>query len=177
MRSKLALLVLIASFVPLLARADDASKMAKIHEFFKVAKLDQLSTQAADMLITQVKTRLSQESRGVTLNADQQQKYDEFLDKLSNIARNAVSWPTLEPEYAKLYANTYTEQEIDDMLAFYKSPTGQVMVEKTPMLMQQANAIAQQHTTAVIPQIQRLVREYRQPSVNAPPQDDPNQEQ
>jgi hypothetical protein len=42
------------------AHADDASKMVKVHEFFRVAKLDQLSTQAMDQVMTQMNSGIGQ---------------------------------------------------------------------------------------------------------------------
>ena len=53
-----------------------------------------------------------------------------FTQKIQAVISGALSWNKLEPEYTKIYEDAYTEQQIDDILAFYKSPTGQVMVEK-----------------------------------------------
>jgi uncharacterized protein len=160
MRHKLVLLLVAISYLPSFAHADDASKMAKIHEFFKVAKLDQLSTQTMQRVSDQMKSGMMQQMLGVNLTAEQRQKANDLNDKVMKIVSGALDWNALEPEYAKLYADAYTEQQIDDLLAFYKSPTGQVMVEKTPILMQQANAISQQRMAAALPQIQQLFRDY-----------------
>jgi uncharacterized protein len=168
MRRKLALLLLIISCLPLAARADDASKMAKIHEFFKIAKLNELTDQTRKQMIDQMKAGMVQKLLGVSMSASQQQKLDDFTDKVSVVISQALSWDSLEPEYAKIYADNYTEQQIDDLIAFYKSPTGQVMVEKTPILIQQANAITQKHIAAAIPQLQQLLRDFSQPTITTP---------
>lgn len=175
MRLKLTLLLLIASCMPLAARADDASKAAKIHELFKVARIDQLVDVTRKQMIAQSKSGMLQKTLGVNLTAAQQQQLDKFTDKLSAIISSALSWEKLEPEYTKLYADAYTEQQIDDLITFYKSPTGQVMVEKTPILMQQANAISQQHIAAVIPQIQQALRDFREGATVTAPQEKPDQ--
>ena len=130
MRFRTTLLLLLLSCVPLTARADDASKLAKIQEFFKVAKLDQLSNQGMKQAIDQVNSGITQQLLGVKLTADQQKSYDELTKKAETIISNALSWDKLEPEYEKLYAAAYTEPQLDDILAFYKSPTGRVMVEE-----------------------------------------------
>jgi uncharacterized protein len=171
MRPKLALLLVIASFVPLVARADDASKTAKIHELFKVARIDQLADLTRKQILSQSKSGMLQKTLGVNLTAAQQQQLDAFDDRLSAIISTALSWEKLEPEYTKLYADAYTEQQIDDLIAFYKSPTGQVLVEKTPLLMQQANAVSQQHIATVIPQIQQALRDFQGAATVTGPQD------
>lgn len=170
MRRKLTLFLLILLCAPLIARADDASKTAKIHEFFKVAKMDQLSSQTAQRMIDQMKSGAVQQLLGVSVTPDQQQKLDQFTQRMGKIISDALNWNDLEPQYTKLYADAYTEQQIDDLLAFFKSPTGQVMVEKLPTLMQQADAITQQRMAAAMPQIQELLRQFMTLAVPAQPQ-------
>lgn len=160
MRRRLAYFLLLVFCVPLVLRADDASKTAKIHEFFKVAKLDQLSAQAMQLVENQVKSGMVQQVFGTKVPADQQQRADELSDQMTKIVSNALSWDALEPEYTKIYAAAYTEQQIDDLIAFYKSPTGQVLVENTPILMKQASAITQEHMASAAPQIRKLLTDY-----------------
>jgi uncharacterized protein len=152
------------------AHADDASKMVKVHEFFRVAKLDQLSTQAMDQVMTQMNSGMGQQMAGVKLTPEDQKRLDEFSGKVKQLVTGAMGWQALEPEYAKLYAAAYTEQQLDDLIAFYKSPTGQVMVEKTPMLMKESGAIAQQRMVTLIPEFQNLLKEYMPAPRNDPKQ-------
>jgi hypothetical protein len=71
-----------------------------------------------------------------------------------------VAWEKLEPDYTKLYTDAYTEQQLDDLLAFYKSPTGQAVVEKTPILLKESSALAQKRMTAVMPDLQKLIKDF-----------------
>ncbi len=175
MRFRITLLLLL-SCVPLTARADDASKLAKIQEFFKVAKLDQLSNQGMKQAIDQVNSGITQQLLGVKLTADQQKSYDGLTKKAETIISNALSWDKLEPEYEKLYAAAYTEPQLDDILAFYKSPTGRVMVEKTPVLIAQAKTIAQQRLMDAVPQLQQLMKDFAaQQATQAPHASQTNQ--
>jgi hypothetical protein len=144
------------------AHADDASKLAKIHEFFNVAKLNQMSDQVMKQAMDQVDSGMMQQMVGVTLSDDQQAKLKQFSEKVKKIVSDALSWDKLEPEYAKLYADAYTEEQIDDILTFYKSPTGQAMVEKSPGLIKQSTAIAQQRLTTAMPELQKLMKELMQ---------------
>jgi hypothetical protein len=152
------------------ARGDDASKMAKVHEFFRLAKLDQLSTQAMDQVMTQMNSGAMQQIAGTKLTEDDQKRLDEFSGKVRQLVNRAMGWQALEPQYAKLYADAYTEQQLDDLIAFYKSPTGQVMVAKTPMLMKESSAIAQQQMVTLIPEFQNLLKEYSPSSRTRPQQ-------
>jgi hypothetical protein len=58
-----------------------------------------------------------------------------------------------------LYADTYTEQEMDGIIAFYKSPAGEAMLAKTPAIMAKANELVQQQMATVMPEIQKLIKD------------------
>jgi hypothetical protein len=160
MRLRSIVIALALLFSVVIARADDASKAAKIEGFFKLAKLDQLSAQTMKQAMDQVNSGMMQQITGVKLTPDQQQKSDELSQKVMKIISDAMSWDKLEPAYAKLYMDAYTEAQIDDIVAFYKSPTGQVMVEKTPTLVTQANAVVKERMSSAIPEIQKIMKDY-----------------
>jgi uncharacterized protein len=160
MRFRSVLLVCTLALAFSTARGDDASKMAKVHEFFRLAKLDQLSTQAMDQVMTQMSSGALQQMAGGKVTGDDQKRLDEFSAKVRQLVNRTMGWQALEPQYAKLYADAYTEQQLDDLIAFYKSPTGQVMVERTPILMKESSAIAQQKMVTLIPEFQDLMKEY-----------------
>ena len=147
-------------FAVFAAHADDASKAIKVEELFKVAHIDQLSTQVMQQTFDQINSGMMQQMMGVKLTPEQQKRADEFSAKVQKLIADGLGWKNLEPDYAKLYEATYTEDEIDGILAFYKSPSGQAMVEKSPMLVKQSSAIVQERMHAIMPQLQQLMREY-----------------
>jgi len=137
-RSALFAGMLVLSFTT--ARGDDASKMAKVHEFFRLAKLDQLSAQAMDQVMTQMNSGAMQQIAGGKLTEDDQKRLDEFSGKIRQLVNRTMGWEALEPQYAKLYADAYTEQQLDDLIAFYNSPAGQAMIRAQPPVVETALA-------------------------------------
>jgi uncharacterized protein len=156
----LAVLFAVFCCVNMPAHADEASHTAKVHEFFKVAKLDQLSAQIMKQAMDQVNSGLMQQMLGVQLTPEQQKQADDLKAKISAVLTNALGWDKLEPEYTRMYAAAFTEQQMDDILAFYKSPTGQAMIEKNPVLLEQSSALAQQRMTQVTPEIEKLIKDF-----------------
>ena len=154
--------ILLAAFVlcaTLAAHADDASKLAKVEEYFKLAKMDQLAAQTMSLAAAQVNSALMGNILGVTLTPEQQKQVDATQAQVMRVVQQAFGWDALEPEYAKLYAEAYTEEELDGMIAFYRSPSGQAMVEKTPGLMRQANTIVQARLGGVTTQLQQIIKD------------------
>ncbi|MCH2163150.1 MAG: DUF2059 domain-containing protein [Marinovum sp.] len=59
---------------------------------------------------------------------------DEFIEEFTE---------TMQVQAREIYAQAYTEQEIIDIAAFLRTPSGQAMIAKTPELMQQGAAHGQ----------------------------------
>ncbi len=142
------------------AHADDASKAAKVEELFKVARIDQLSTQVMQQTFDQINSGMMQQMMGVKLSPEQQKRVDELSAKIQKLLSDGLGWSTLEPEYAKLYDAAYTEDQVDGILAFYKSPSGQAMVEKSPILIKQSSALVRERMNAMMPQLQQLMKDF-----------------
>jgi len=63
---------------------------------------------------------------------------------------------------AAVYAITFTPAELRDITAFYKTPTGQKIVEKTPALAQQSMAAGQAWGRSMATDLQaKMVNELR----------------
>lgn len=140
--------------------ADEASKTAKVEEFFRLAKMDEMLRQTLALSASQVKSGMLQEMIGVKLPPEIEKSQEEFQDKITRIISDALAWEKIEPAYVKLFAEAYSEQELDDIVAFYRSPTGQAMVSKGPSLMTKASEIVQQRMAIAMPELQKLMRDF-----------------
>ncbi|HSS76500.1 MAG TPA: DUF2059 domain-containing protein [Thermoanaerobaculia bacterium] len=74
-----------------------------------------------------------------------------YRDVFQSWIERYFSWDALKPRMIDLYVQAFTEPELRDMIAFYKTPTGQKSLTKLPALMQQGGQlgaeIVQQHKT------------------------------
>jgi hypothetical protein len=75
---------------------------------------------------------------------------------------DSMSWTALEPDYVKLYADTYSEEELDGIITFYRSPVGQAMLEKTPELLKASSTIAMTHMGQVEPKLRQMMDDFEQ---------------
>jgi hypothetical protein len=55
-----------------------------------------------------------------------------------------AGWQSAEPTLQHLYAQQFTEAELRDLIAFYRSPTGQKSVAKLPELQERGAAMGEQ---------------------------------
>jgi hypothetical protein len=63
-----------------------------------------------------------------------------FLDRVAGQASAAfkANLPQLMDTMAGIYAKNFTVVQMDDMIAFYRTPTGQVLLERTPAVTAEA---------------------------------------
>jgi hypothetical protein len=80
---------------------------------------------------------------GQTLSEAQKRTLDAIPAKFDKEIRDQMSWDKLRPQYVQIYQETFTQKEVDGLIAFYKSPTGAAFVSKMPVLMQKSQAMMQ----------------------------------
>ncbi len=142
--------------------ADAVSKRAKIEELFKLIQIERTIDQISVQQVAQAKSVMKTMAPNGSVTPDQQKDLDAFLDKVVGITREAVNWQKLEPQFVDLYMNTYSEEEVDGIVAFYRSPAGQVMVAKQPELLSKSQAISQAQLAAIQPKLREAVMEFAQ---------------
>jgi uncharacterized protein len=69
-----------------------------------------------------------------------------YRDVIQKWMEKYLTWDAVGPRMTDLYAEAFTEPEIRDMIAFYKTPTGQKALAKMPVLMQQGMQIGMEIT-------------------------------
>ena len=88
------------------------------------------------------------------LTPEQQQVLQALPAKLSQVMRQELSWTVLEPLLLSVYAETFDQEEVDGLIAFYQSPIGQRFAQKQAPLTQRSAAATQQLMMTVMPKIQ-----------------------
>ena len=150
------------------AHADDASKTAKVKELLTLLHIDQVQTQVEGNVNRQLQT-LSTRQLGSTLTAEQQKQFGEMQAHVDGLVQQTLDWKTVGPDYVKLYSDTYTEPEIDSVLAFYKSPAGQTWLTKSPELSTKTQTLTQQRMAAIEPQVRQTFTDFVKQATPATP--------
>jgi hypothetical protein len=143
---------------PTSALADEASKNAKIEEMIRLTHADRMIQQMTDQIKTMQAAQLSK----MDIPADERQAAGELQQKILALVSDRLSWDKAKPVFVKVYSDTFTEQEIGAIVEFYKSPAGQAMLEKMPLLIQRSMAVGQQLMGDLAPEIKRMTEELKQ---------------
>lgn len=88
------------------------------------------------------------------LTARQQQMLDALPGKMVAAMQPEFSWEVLKPDVLRVYAETFSQEEVDGMIAFYKSPVGQSVTAKMPAVMNRTMQLTQARMAAAMPRLQ-----------------------
>jgi uncharacterized protein len=80
-----------------------------------------------------------------------------------------MSWESLRDRYAAIYADAFTEAELREMAAFYRTPVGQKLSRATPDLMARGGALGEEAVRAHLPELQEMIMRQVQTSSGAKP--------
>jgi hypothetical protein len=77
---------------------------------------------------------------GRTLSDEQQRILQVAPREFATVMRQEFTWAKLRPVYVSVYKETFDQDEIDGLLAFYRSRIGQAFVDKMPQVMLRSTA-------------------------------------
>lgn len=106
-----------------------------------------------------IRVNAEQALNGKKLNAKEQAIFDDTRTKLAALFKKEIAWSSMEPIYRKAYRESFNQEEIDGMIAFYQTPIGQAVARKQPAVAQVTMAAMQQKMAALAPQVQKIQQE------------------
>lgn len=102
-------------------------KAADLKKLFSLMNTDRMIDGMMNSMIPTLKQQASSQIQG----ADAKEKFDTYIEFLINETKE-LSKKLVNEEMVQIYDKHFTQAEIKDLVAFYESPTGKKMIEKTP---------------------------------------------
>jgi hypothetical protein len=107
-------------------------------------------------LDNQVKNWIASATRGVIPSKEDKAALDAWHDKVFGEAKETLSWVSMQEMYVEIYTQNFTQADIDDLIAFYESPTGKVWATKQVSVGQQAQMSMSKRIGPVLQRAQML---------------------
>ena len=147
-------------FIAFPACADEASKVAKIEEYFRLSRLQQTMEASMRTASQQMNTQMLSQITGARMPKELEADFEVYQERIVAVLEEALSWEVMKPEYIRMHLDVFTEEDLDGIVAFYRSPVGQRFVEQTPQLMSRAYELSQRRLVAIAPRLRELNREW-----------------
>jgi uncharacterized protein len=132
---------------------------AAVKQLFEVMHTQTLLDGYIGQVDQMMQQSMRQALKGAQVNAEQQQILDDMRGEFIGLFKEQLNWSSLEPTVIDVYRRTFSAAEIEGMRKFYSSPTGQAVVTKLPVAMQQMMQAMQQRMVTLMPQIAQLQKD------------------
>jgi hypothetical protein len=163
----LATLVLISASSSLFG--DAASKDARIEEFLTIIKASSLQDQIYNQLGQQIdRATLGLAQQAGIPGPEQRSATADLQAKMLDAMKEFMSWDKLKPGMVEAYRNAYSEDELDGMVAFFKSPIGQAYLAKSPLVATKSRDIAEAKVKELGAMFQAMGKEWADKHPKAP---------
>ena len=152
MRAALAVLLALTAAQPLFAQNAPPTEDSVRHllDLLQTHLVLDKAGNSMDDFMQKSMEQARQTQNGAALNAKQQQIIEQYQTDMVSAIKDELAWSKIEPEIVSAYVKTFSQKEINDMIAFYSSPTGQSVANKLPLVSQEMTTDIQARILSVI---------------------------
>jgi uncharacterized protein len=87
-------------------------------------------------MTTMMNTTMQNATRSQTITPERQAVLDRMATRMSAVVTDMMNWDDMLPMYLRTFRAAFTQDEIDGVIKFYKSPAGKAYIKKMPVVMQ-----------------------------------------
>ena len=148
--------LLLAVLVALPCRAEPPTQQA-IDQLQEVSRSEQAFKDTTANLDQTLRRNVEHYMAGVKLTAADEKTLDAFRVKMTALIAEELNWAKIKAIYEQVYATSYTQAEVDSLIAFYQTPVGVMFAEKQPEISQKTQILMQQRMVPVMARLRAAV--------------------
>ncbi len=150
---------LICSTLRPVTAAETPATDASIRQLLEATHARQLVDTMMTQMDGMMKQAMQQVTAGQAVPPEVQKIYEKTRADVAATMKAEMTWDKLEPMYLRVYKKSFSESEVQAMVAFYTSPTGQVVITKLPAVMQESMNESMQMLKPVLIKVQQMQQE------------------
>jgi hypothetical protein len=156
MKTLAAVLCLLLMPVTLLAAPASA---ASIERFLVLTEAEKNLEAAQHYSERMMQEAMREQNQRRMLSPEVQNRMRDAMQKSAQAMREEMSWATMKPLMVKIYADSFTQEELDGLIAFYESPAGRAFTQKMPVVMERSMALMQDRIGPLMQRMESRMRE------------------
>jgi hypothetical protein len=108
-----------------------------IRELLDLTDARKLVDAAKAQVNTMVTASMQEAAQGKSFTPEQQATVEKMHSEMMQAVDQMLNWEALLPMYIRIYRQSFTQDELDGITAFYKTATGQAMIKPMQQKIQQ----------------------------------------
>ena len=151
------LVTALALFVSAASAAETPASEASIREMLRITEARKLVDGMMPQIEGMMRASMQQAMKGRSISAAEQEAVEKMTAQMLALMQEELSWEKLEPLYLRIYQKSFTQEEVDGLLVFYRSPAGTALIRKMPIVVQETMTAMQQQMVPMMQKIQAAV--------------------
>ena len=139
--------------------AENPPSEASVKQLLEVSQVRKILDDTMKQIDAMMNQMMEQLTRGQPMTPKIQKDIDQGKEEAKTLVKEILDWNKLEPMYVRIYQKSFTQPEIDNLIAMYKTPGGQALLNKMPVVMQNSMAEMQQLMQPLMERVQRKQQE------------------
>ena len=139
--------------------ADTPPSEDSIKQLLDVTQAHKMVDTMNSQMQTMLKNSLQAATQGQKVTPQIQKEIDQIEQEMTSEMKDVLTWSKLEAMYIRVYQKSFSAQEVDGLIAFYRTPTGQALLTKMPIVLQNSMNEVQQ---MIMPMVQRMQQKQQQ---------------
>ncbi|HZW74800.1 MAG TPA: DUF2059 domain-containing protein [Caldimonas sp.] len=141
------------------AGAHAGASLESVERLMQVMKV-QLQLEAVQAQALPLMQNAMRQAVGTSMSATESEHLvTVVMPRIDAVVREEISWATLRPAFAAIYADTFTQEEVDGLIAFYDGPIGRSLIAKTPELTRRSFLLMQERMGPLMQRVTQIARE------------------
>lgn len=150
-------LALLAGLSPVLKAAPPSEE--SVRELLALTEVSELVDQVGLQFGAMLDEQLAQIRRDPQLSAEQREILLGMHDRMTDVVRQETDWAAYEAGVVQVYRDNLSQSEVDSLLEMYRSPAGQLMLDKMPLITQTTMEYVERQLPSMVERLQRIERE------------------
>jgi len=139
------------------AAADAPASDASIHQLVETIQLRHLLDSVQGQVDASLEAGMKAGLGDAKISASQQKIVDDMRGQLGALLRDELSWERFEAMILDIYRQTFSQKEVDGMLAFYRSDAGKAVIAKMPRATELTMKRTQQMVSEMNPKMRKII--------------------
>ncbi|MSU47845.1 MAG: DUF2059 domain-containing protein [Opitutus sp.] len=133
--------------------ADAEGVLNKMH-------FDEMMDKALDRQRKAIAGQFQQVAAKITAQGVEPAEAAAFQKKMADEVLGALDGKVLKKDFAKIYSEVFSKQELDRIAAFYSTPLGEMLAAKQPEVQDKFSAVMLTRMAEVMPKVQQMGMEF-----------------
>ncbi len=142
--------------VSISAFAETKPSDASLDELLTITDSQKLIDGMWPQMDAMLKNSAKQALGEIVLNEEQQKISDNTHAKMATMFKEEFAYEKMKPMIIKIYKESFSQDEIDGMISFYKSKAGKAVIKKMPIVMQSTSENVQAQMSQITPKLLKI---------------------